>query len=486
MNITVVIVTILYLVGMVIVGIFFSGKVKDLSDFYVGGRRIPAPAVGFSFAATQMSGSTYMGSVGIFAQLGYSCVGANIGSAMATFWAFPLIGVKMRRVSAKLKSLTVPDILADRYESPKAIRILVASFLLIGYIPFMMAQIKAASNAMEVLIGLPYITGVFVFGGLVALYVYLGGMFAVAWTDLIQGIVMILGFAIVVPIALSHVGGLLAMNTQFAAINPNLVTLRGIMPLMWMIGIAVTFGFFQIGGNPSSMVRFLIGGSTKSIKRAMLWSTLFSIFIFGSYAIIAPAGRVMFPAIERFDLILPMVVKALLPPVVSGIILSAILAAVMSSVDSVLLVAGSAAARDIYQKVINPNATERKYLLISRISVAVIGVIVLLLALHPPTAILWLVTITFSFFASAFTAVMIATFWWPGATRQGAIWSILSGGLMCIIWYAIGVSMYGSWNMWPGGLWPPLVGAPVSAIVLYIVSKMTSKPSEKTLRVFFG
>jgi len=478
-------VLVIYFAVVLLIGTLFSKRVKGLSAFYVGERSLSAPVTGFSFAATQMSGSTYMGAVGTFAKLGYSFAPGAIGSVLASYWAFPLIGSKMRKVAGKLNSFTLGDVLSSRFYSEKAIRIIVAVIFLVSYIPFIAAQLKAAANAFEVLLGLSYVQGVIIFGGVVVLYTILGGMFAVAWTDFIQGAIMFFGFLVVGVAALMHLGGFSAIHHQLGQIDPRLVTLRGILPPVWVAGLAVMWGFFQIGGNPHSMVRFLIPKDVKTCKRAMLWSLALSAFIFGMYGIIGPAARVMFPTPKRFDLILPMTVKALLPAYVAGFILAAMLAAMMSSVDSVLLLVGSTASRDIYQNIINPEADEKKQLMAARIITFAIGLVAIIVSLKPPTQILWLVTMTFALFASAFTAVMIATFWWPRATREGAIASIIAGYITAIIWYILGLKMYNSWSMWPGGLWPPFVGAPVAALVLYVVSKLTEAPPEDVLKKFY-
>ncbi|MCD6445969.1 sodium/proline symporter [Candidatus Bathyarchaeota archaeon] len=479
------IILVMYFIGMLLMGIFFSRKIKGISSFYVGERQLSAPVTGFSFAATQMSGSTYMGAVGTTAKLGYSFIPGAIGSVLASYWAFPLIGTKMRRIAGKLNSFTLGDILSARFYSKKAIRVLISIIFTVSYIPLIAAQLKAGGNAFEVLLGISYVKAVLLFGAIVVIYTILGGMLAVAWTDFIQGAIMFFGFLIVGIAALMHFGGFPEIHHAFAQVDPRLVSLRGLLPATWVAGSAVMWGFFQIGGNPSSMVRFLIPRDIKTCKKAMLWSLGLSAFIFAMYGIIAPAGRALFPNPKSFDLILPLMVKALLPAYVAGIILAAMLAAMMSTIDSALLLAGSTIARDFYQNIINPEADEKRQLMIARFVTLVIGVISMLIALNPPTQILWLVTMTFSLFAGAFTAVMIATFWWPRATREGAIVSIIAGYLTTIMWYVIGLKTYNSWSMWPGGLWPPFVAVPVAAVVLYVVSKLTKAPPEDVLETFY-
>ncbi|MCD6084350.1 MAG: hypothetical protein J7J20_02280, partial [Desulfurococcales archaeon] len=151
--------------------------------------------------------------------------------------------VKMRRIAGRLNSFTLGDIFSVRFYSKKTIRIIIAIIFLISYIPFIAAQVKVAANAFEVLLGLPYIQGVLLFGGIVVAYTILGGMFAVAWTDFIQGTIMFFGFLLVGVAGLMHLGGFAAIHHQFAQIDPRLASLTGLLPPVWVAGLAIMWGW---------------------------------------------------------------------------------------------------------------------------------------------------------------------------------------------------------------------------------------------------
>ena len=205
-------VIVIYFLAMLGIGILFTKKVSSERDYFIAKDKLSAPAIGFSFSATQMSGSTYMGTVGSVRGLGYAFIPAALSSAAAPWFCYVLVGDRVRKVSARLKSITMADIFESRFG--KAAGLTATIIMIIASIPTIAAQLKAAANSFEFLLGLPYVLSLFIFGGIVILYTLLGGMFAVAWTDLIQGILMIFGFAILVPFVLNNAGGFTAMGLR--------------------------------------------------------------------------------------------------------------------------------------------------------------------------------------------------------------------------------------------------------------------------------
>lgn len=179
-----------------------------------------------------MSGSTYLGTVGTLRTVGYPFVPGALSSAAAPWFCYILLGDRMRKVGARLKSVTLGDVIEARYG--KTAGIYATILMLICSIPTVAGQLKAAGSAFEVLLGIPYISAILLFGGIVLVYTILGGMFAVAWTDLIQGIIMMAGILVMVPVSLNAVGGFTAMNEQFAQLNPAGSSLTSGQPLMWV------------------------------------------------------------------------------------------------------------------------------------------------------------------------------------------------------------------------------------------------------------
>jgi sodium/pantothenate symporter len=189
----------LYFFLMLCLGFWFNRKVQSKKDYFIARGKLGPATVGFSISATQMSGSTYMGAVGTEKVLGYNFTPAAVSSAAAPWFSYILLGKRLRKIAGRTKSVTLVDIFEARYYS-KIAGLICTTIMLVAFIPMIAAQLKAAGNIFEVLLGTPYLVGLFVFGGIVILYTVLGGMYAVAWTDLIQGLIMILASSICPPL----------------------------------------------------------------------------------------------------------------------------------------------------------------------------------------------------------------------------------------------------------------------------------------------
>jgi len=474
----------IYFLGMLSLGFWFNRKVRSKKDYFLAKGKLGPATVGFSFSATQMSGSTYMGAVGTEKILGYNFTPAAVSSAAAPWFSYILLGSRLRKIASRIKSITIVDIFEARYYS-KAASLTCTIIMLIAFIPMIAAQLKAAGNIFEVLLDLPYLVGLFVFGSIVILYTVLGGMYAVAWTDLIQGLIMVVGFAILAPVAVIAAGGFSGMHQQYAQLNPGAISFLGKMPAVWVVSAFIVWGFFQIGGSPASVTRFLIPEDDKTLKGAMVYSMTFQSFIYLSATLVAIAGGVLLPNLERPDLTVPTMVSQLLPPIFGGIIIAAVLGAMMSTIDSILLLAGSLVVENIYVRFVNPDIDRTRGLKIARAVTLIIGVLALLVALKPPAAILWIVTMSFSLMASAFTFPFLLGVWWPRGTKEGGIAGMIGGALSCVFWYVLGYLKYHTLDNWIGGVWPAIFGSFVCLVLLILVSKMTSPPPQEVLEIFF-
>ncbi len=475
----------LYFFLMLCLGFWFNKKVRSKKDYFIARGKLGPATVGFSFSATQMSGSTYMGAVGTEKVLGYNFTPAAVSSAAAPWFSYILLGRRLRKIASRTKSITLVDIFEARYYS-KTAGLICTSIMLVAFIPMIAAQLKAAGNIFEVLLETPYVVGLFIFGGIVILYTVLGGMYAVAWTDLIQGLIMILGFAILAPVAVHAAGGFAGMHQQYAQLNPGAISFLGKMPALWVVSAFIVWGFFQIGGSPASVTRFLIPEDDKTLKKAMVYSVLFQSFIYLSATLVAIAGGVLLPTLERPDLTVPTMVSQLLPPVVGGVIIAAVLGAMMSTIDSILLLAGSLVVENIYSKYMKKDIDQKKGLRIARLVTLVTGILALLVALKPPAAILWIVTMSFSLMASAFTFPFLLGLWWRRATKQAGIAGMVGGSISCVVWYILGYMKYRTLDNWIGGIWPAIFGSMISLFLFILVSKKTPRPPQEVQDIFFG
>ncbi len=252
-----------------------------------------------------------------------------------------------------------------------------------------------------------------------------------------------------------------------------------------MVCSFLVWGFFQIGGAPAAVTRFMIPEDDKTLKKALVYSITFQSFIYICAGLVAVAGGVLLPELEQPDLIVPTMVSELLPPLVGGIIVAAILGATMSTIDSTLLLAGSLAVENIYVKLTEREADRSRGLRVARLATLMIGGVALVVAIEPPAAILWIVTMAFSLMASSFTFPFLLGVWWPRATKQGAIAAMIGGFVACVFWYILGYLKYQSFNNWIGGIWPAIFGPAVSLVLMLVVSRLSAPPPAEIVETFF-
>jgi SSS family transporter len=475
----------LYFVAMIGIGVWFNKRSRSRREYFLARGKLGPATIGISFSATQISGSSYMGAVGTERIFGYNFSPAGVSSAAAPWFSYILLGDRLRRIAGRLGSVTLADILQARFYS-KAAGGVATAIMLVAFIPLIAAQLKAAANVFEVLLGMPYWIGLVGFGGAVILYTVLGGMLAVAWTDLVQGLIMMAGFAILAPVAVFSAGGFSEMHRQYGQLNPQAISLMGKMPALWVISDFLVWGFFQIGGSPAAVTRFLIPEDERTLKGAMAYSVVFQSFIYVCATLIAIASGVLLPDLDQPDLTLPTLVAKLLPPVFGGIIIAAVLSAIMSTLSGILLVAGSLVVENVYVKLIGKAIDAPQGLRIARWVTFIIGALAMVVAFRPPAAIFWIVTMSFSFMASAFTFPFLLGLWWPRATREGGLAGMVGGAIACVVWYVLGFSRYGSLENWIGGIWPALFGPMVSLVLMVVVSKLTAPPPAEVTNTFFA
>ncbi len=474
-----------YFTLMMGLGIWFNRRQRTRTDYFLARGKLGAGAIGFSYSATQMSGSSYMGAIGTERLYGYNFSPAGVSSAAAPWFTYVLVGDRLRRVASRVRCNTLVDVFDARYYS-KGIGRWAAVIMLVAFIPLIAAQLKAAGNTFEVLLGVPYLLALGIFGTIVILYTVIGGMEAVAWTDMIQGTIMIVGFAVLAPTAVMAAGGFAEMHRQYGELNPGSIGLIGTMPALWVVSSFLVWGFFQIGGAPAAVTRFLIPEKDSTLKKAMVYSITFSSFIYVCGTMIAIASGVLLPSLDRPDLALPTLIANLMSPVFGGVIIAAVLGATMSTIDSVLLLAGSLVVENLWLPSRDRETDEVTAVRVARGSTLTIGALALLMAIEPPAAIFWIVTMAFTLMASGFTFPLLLGLWWPRATRQGALAGMLGGVAAGVLWYLAGYLAYGTLDSFIGGVWPALVGPVVSLLLMVVVSWLTPAPPDDVVDLFFG
>jgi Na+/proline symporter len=316
-----------------------------------------------------------------------------------------------------------------------------------------------------------------IFTVILLLYTMIGGMIAVAYTDFLQLIIMVVGVIVAVPLAIRQFGGFYELLDFARAVNPITFTWDGLPgTLLFTMGLA-----FFLGGvsTPEKLTRLYAMRDMRTIRRGIFFTIILVSGINLLVFLLGIASISLFPNLPTGDLAMPLVAKAMLPPFIGTLMLAAITSAMMSTVDSLLLVAGSALSEDIYQTFFSPNSTQKQKLKIARIGIFIVGVIPLILVLSGvgKGELIQLIVLLFTaLMASSFFMPVIGGLYWKRATKEGAIAAMIGGLLMTAIWKLFGST----------GLDPVLPGFLFSGFLLVVVSLATAPPPEQAITPYFS
>ncbi|HGO5815313.1 TPA: sodium/pantothenate symporter [Mannheimia haemolytica] len=401
-----------------------------ISEYYIGGRSMSGFVLAMTTAATYVGASSFIGGPGAAYKYGLGWVLLAMIQVPAVLLSLGALGKKFALLARKHNSVTINDMLLARYQNKFVVWI--AGFaLLLSFFAMMTVQFIGAGRLLETTLGIPYQTAVMIFAITVGLYTFIGGFRAVVLTDTIQGLVMMVGTAILLVGVIYAAGGVEnAMNT-LEAINPQLTTPYGIdeRPLdftfMTSFWVLVCFGLI---GLPHIAVRSMAYKNSQALHRAMIIGTVvIAILMFGMH-LSGVLGRAVVPDLKVPDQVIPTLMVQVLPPVVAGIFLAAPMAAIMSSIDSMLIQSSSTLIKDLYLAV-KPNAVnnENKIKLFSTLTTLTFTVLLVFAALNPPEMLIWLNLLSLGGLEATFLWVIVLGLYWEKANATGAICSMLAG-----------------------------------------------------------
>ena len=435
----------LYFGILFLVGWFSSKKIKDIKDYYVGGKKLGFWVVAFSTRATGESAWLLLGLTGLGAIAGISAFWVVLGEVLGVSIAWILMAKKFKRITDKYKSITIPDYLVSRFKSKSNnIRILSSLFLSFFIIIYVSAQIDATGSAFEAFLDWNYFFGAIAGYSVVLLYILFGGFIAVAWSDLIQGSLMFIALCLLPIIGFMSLD--ISVWEKIESIDSGLVSIWGSGGFN-TINVATIIGYLCIGldflGSPQIFVRFMSTKNENQINKGKWVAILFTLITDSAAVMIGILARYFFTDLgSDVEAILGnngqnsliLMVEHLLPVLFVGIYMAVVLAAIMSTVDSLLVLASSAIVRDIYQKTINPNIKIHQLTKISRISTFIMASIALIVAIlvalsTPERTIFWFVLVGFHGIAASFCPTIILSLFWKGFTEKGAISSMIVGFL---------------------------------------------------------
>jgi len=428
MNIQVIIPLLVFLIFIFLIGIFASRRLANSSsfvqDYFLGGRELGGLLLAMTMVATYGSASSFIGGPGIAYHTGLGWVLLAMIQVVTGYFVLTILGKKFAIIARKMKAITLIDFLKERYQS-KWVVLLAASSIILFLFSAMAAQWIGGARLIESITGLSYTSALFVFAASVLVYVIIGGFRAVAITDGVQGIVMVVGTIVILAGTIIAGGGIPAIMNDLMAENPNLITPFGadgsLTPLyvssFWiLVGVGVV-------GLPQVAVRAMSYKNSKAMHAALIIGTVVVGFIMLGMHLAGVFGRAVLPGLDTPDTVMPLLALHVLPGWLAGIVL----AAIMSTVDSLLLIVSSSIVKDVYLNYIRPDAPEKNIKRISISVTAVVGVFVFFMAIDPPAFLITLNLFAFGGLEAAFIWPVVLGLYWKGGNAMGALASILIG-----------------------------------------------------------
>ena len=491
-NLTIIVIFVLYLVMMLAIGLMAYKKTSNTEDYFLGGRKLGSWVVSLSAQASDMSGWMLMGLPGAAYIAGLEAGWIALGLTIGTYLNWKLVAKRLRNYTEACNAITIPQFLGNRYRDDQNIlRIVSSLFILIFFLVYTASAFVSGGKLFSTVFGIDYTVALLICAVVVVSYTFAGGFFAVCWTDLVQGILMFMAIVIVPVAAVESMGGLSATAVvsmggidatiaRIEAVNINMlnpfITIDGthIAMITVISSLAWGLGYF---GQPHILVRFMGIDDAKSIKKSRLIAMVWVIFSLTAATLVGLLGRVFLTqdlSNSSGETVYILMVMKIFPLIIAGVFLAAILAAVMSTADSQLLVTASAITEDFYKAKIRPNASDKELMMVSRLTVMGVSIIAILIALNPNNTVLGLVENAWAGFGATFGPIMLFSLFYKKTSRNGAIAGIVTGGLVAIIWRNLG-------NMYGGifSLYEIVPGFILSAIAIYLVSKFGQEPSQE-------
>ena len=612
---------VLYVAVVLLLAVLSHRMLKQrtfLGEYFLGSRQLSIWTLAFTFAATSVSGGSFIGFPSLIYSYGWILAFWIAGNMISPLCSMSIMGKRLNQVARKTGAITIPDLLRDRYESP-ALGLFTTCTIIFFTTANLVAQFKAGGIIVEETFNLGgrggYLTGLLLFAGVVVLYTAYGGFRAVVWTDVIQGVVMVFGVLILLPVVLERAGGLESVHRKLLSSPPTVVTsipgpnndlaflldkslpaaqrplgveylvrespnqgleariepvgdgnailrvlvpaprsgqtgilaseikriveqtpqtarlLKGVhfafdndgsgevaaMPLSRFIPeqefltgpgrhpdgrpfhpLGLALSFFVMWsitnmGQPGLMVRLMAFRDSRSLNRATLIVTIYHALVYLPLVFLFVAARTMIPYLSREDSDKAMVLLAtrvvaeegIAYEVLAAVVVAATFAAVMSTVDSFLLLISSALVRDIYQRTLNPLASNRRMRVASYAATVCMGALVTFLATRRIDFLSYIVVFTSTGFASTFLFPMLLGLFWKGMTRQGAIWSMVGGFLISVSLFS--PTLMGGRELYLFGLHPVLWSLSGSGLLAILASKLSGPPPPHLLKRYgFG
>ena len=483
MNVTELIVFIVYFIIVLVVGLYFFIKTRNggEKEYFLGGRKMGGLVSALSAGASDMSSWVLMGLPASIFTAGLGEVWIAIGLAIGTILSWILVAPRLRRFSiVSGDSITLPQYLTNRFKtSNKALQIICAVIFICAYAVYAASSIKACGTLFSTVIpSLDPRVAMYIAAAIIIAYTFLGGFSAVCWTDFFQGLLMLAALMLAPIIALFAIkGGEGALAAGDLAENYWNMLPSG--KLDWtsissiLTGLAWGLGYF---GMPHIIIRYMAIKSPKEVKKSRVIGSVWTCLILAFAVAVGLVGRVLLGnTLSDSSTVFISMVRMLFPAVISGILLSAILAAAMSTADSQLLASASAFASDVYKPVFRKNAGNKEMIWIGRVVVIIISIVAVIIASSPNSgSIMSLVSNAWGVFGAAFGPVILLSLFWKKLSFGGTIAGIVVGAAVDILWLAF-LGSTGLYELLPGF---------AAGLIAAIVVSLIKAPSDDVQALF--
>lgn len=469
---------IIYLIALITFGIIFYRYSNTLSDYILGGRKLKSGVAALSAGASDMSGWLLLGLPGAVYAAGMNQIWIAVGLSIGAFLNWQYIAARLRRYTEQTNdAITLPDYLEHRFEdNSRSLRIVAATVILIFFAIYTASGMVAGAKLFEATFGWDYAIALWSGSAVIVVYTFLGGFLAVSWTDFFQGILMFLAL-ITAPIMLMFTyENWDGITTTVGSIDPGMLSVYHETTFLGALSLlAWGFGYF---GQPHILARFMAIDSPKSVPKAQMIGITWMVFSLFGAILVGFTGIAYFAdtGLEDQEFVFLNMIQELFNPWIAGILLAAILSAVMSTVDSQLLVCSSAIAEDFYKGMIRPEASNNELVWIGRFSVVGVAIIALILAYNPESMVLELVAYAWAGFGASFGPVIIFSLFWKRMTLQGALAGVITGAIVVVAWHNLEGGLFDLYEILPGFV--------LASAAIYLFSVIDNPPSDTIKQKF--
>lgn len=467
----------LYLVLMVVIGYLTSRKARTPVDFFLANRSLKAWVTAISSTASSESAWAVLGTVGLAYQEGLSAAwflpGCLLGYAIN--WLF--LAERLRQHSHQSHAITLPDYLESHFQDKtRTLRSIAVIIIFTSMMAYMAAQFAAVGKTFDSIFGIPHIVSIPIGAAIILLYTAMGGFLAVVWTDFIQGLIMAGGLTALAAVSLVELGGWNSMIDQLSHTAPEVLSWTGDKTLPVFLGSMI--GLLGIGlgypGQPHVLNRYMAAKDARTIQQGIWIAMGWGLLIYTSAILLGLSGRALLPGLADPEHLFPRAAAILLPTVLTAFVLTGVLAAIMSTVSAQMIVATSTVAHDIFRRLFKHNPSHRKVLLISRMTIVILGVGASIIALTEVKVIFWFVLFAWSGLGASFGPLILCMLYAKHITREGAIAGMLTGFFTTLGWKISGLSETVVYELVPAFLF--------SFLAIRLVSKLTRQAETPSAR----